>query len=227
MIVVTQIKAARALLGWTQSDLAKAANLSLPAVNNIERSLSSPRKVTLEALEIALTKGGVEFIDNIGVQLRQVELNIQTIEGPDWLKRYDEVIISQMNGSDDEIVQFSCDEKMWMVHGSTSNHHYFDHRDKVNFKERILVPKSQDFITNLQRVYRYHDDTLFGKVSWQVFGPYVSQILWVKGMVILVRSQTMADAQRAIFEELWKGGKPYTDEQWRKLKKWYPPESLL
>ncbi|MBP9868706.1 MAG: helix-turn-helix transcriptional regulator, partial [Alphaproteobacteria bacterium] len=48
MIVLTQIKAARALLGWTQENLAKVAKLSLPAVNNLERGLTTPRRETLE-----------------------------------------------------------------------------------------------------------------------------------------------------------------------------------
>lgn len=223
MIVVTQIKAARALLGWTQNDLAREAGLSLPAINNIERNLASPRKETLQAIENALVLGGVDFIAQSGVQLRPLELSIQTIEGPDWLNKYDEIIISEMKGPDDEIVQFSCDEQQWMVHGSTTNHHYFIHRDKVQFKERIVVPKSQSFVTNLRSVYRCHHDDLFGQTNWQVFGPYVSHIVWMQQKIVLIRSTALAETQRAMFEELWKGAKPFTDAQWKSLKRWESP----
>lgn len=223
MIVVTQIRAARALLGWTQGDLAKAASLSLPAVNNIERCLTTPRHETLLAIEEALSTGGVEFIDQSGVRLRRLELNTQIIEGPNWLKHYDDIIIAYMKGPDDEIVQFSCDEELWMVYGSTTNCNYFHHRNKVHFKERILVPQSMAFASNDRPVYRCHEDALFANTSWQVFGPYVAHIAWMKQQVVLVRSPSLAATQRAMFEMLWRGAKPLTDAQWKKMKKWHPP----
>ncbi len=42
LATLPQIRAARALLNWTQGDLAKAAKLSLAAVNNLERDASNP-----------------------------------------------------------------------------------------------------------------------------------------------------------------------------------------
>lgn len=224
MIVVTQIKAARALLGWTQSDLAKHSGLSLPAINNIERNLVSPRKETLQAIEEALTLAGVDFIEQSGVQLRPLELDVKIIEGPNWLGEYDKVIISELNGPDDEIIQLSCDEQLWMVYGSTTNHLYFEHREKVHFKERIIIPKSQKFVTNLRRVYRCHNDKLFGETNWQVFGPYVSQIIWSQQCVLLTRCTVLANAQRALFEGLWAEAQPLTDTQWNKLTKWTQPK---
>jgi transcriptional regulator with XRE-family HTH domain len=223
MIVLTQIKAARALLGWTQEDLAKVAKLSLPAVNNLERGLTTPRRETLEAIEAALVTGGIDFIDQSGVRLRPPELDVKLIEGQNWLTEYDDLIISHMNGPDDEICQFSCDEHLWMVYGPTTNHYYIFHRNKTHFRERILVPESQSFVTNLRHVYRCYKNNLFGSVSWQVFGPYVAQIVWARKQIVLTRSWPLADAQRALFDELWGLGKPFSDEQWDKAQKWEPP----
>lgn len=62
MISASQIRAARALLGWTQGHLAKTASLSLAVVNNVERSVTDPRRSTLVAIQAALENGGVEFI---------------------------------------------------------------------------------------------------------------------------------------------------------------------
>lgn len=225
MIVVTQIKAARALLGWTQNDLAKHASLSLPSINNIERNLVSPRYETLKAIEQALIEGGVDFIDQSGVQLRPSELNIEIIEGPNWLGEYDKYIISEMKSAESEIVQFSCDEQNWMIYGSTTNHLYFEHREKTSFRERIIIPKSQKFVTNLRSVYRCYDDELFGEINWQVFGPYFSQIIWSQQKIILIRNTRLADAQRAIFNKLWSDASPLTDAQWEKFKKWTQPTS--
>eukprot|EP01037_Dinobryon_pediforme_P031638 gene31638-36231_t len=62
MISARQIRAARALLGWSQQDLADKAIVSLNAVVRIETGKVDPRLSTLTAIEAALTKGGVEFI---------------------------------------------------------------------------------------------------------------------------------------------------------------------
>jgi transcriptional regulator with XRE-family HTH domain len=62
MISATQIRAARALLGWTQGHLAKTASLSLAVVNNVERNVTDPRRSTLEAIQRALENSGIEFL---------------------------------------------------------------------------------------------------------------------------------------------------------------------
>lgn len=62
MITPRQIRAARALLGWSQQQLADKAIVSLNAVTRLERSEVDPRVSTLEAVEKAIRKAGVEFI---------------------------------------------------------------------------------------------------------------------------------------------------------------------
>lgn len=75
VISARQIRAARALLGWSQAALAEAAGLSLAALNNAERGVTDPRKSTIDKIEAALKKGGVQFIaengGGPGVRLRQ------------------------------------------------------------------------------------------------------------------------------------------------------------
>jgi transcriptional regulator with XRE-family HTH domain len=66
-VLIEQLRAARGLLGWSQSDLADRAGLSLPTVKRVESGIG-PR-VSDEArakLRIALESGGVEFIDENG-----------------------------------------------------------------------------------------------------------------------------------------------------------------
>ncbi len=61
MITTRQIRAARALLGWSQQQLADKAILSLNAINRLERGHVDPRLSTLMAVHRALTKAGIEF----------------------------------------------------------------------------------------------------------------------------------------------------------------------
>lgn len=72
----SQIRAARALIGAKQSDLARAAGVSLATLNNIERGVGDPRSSTLERIETALAGAGVEFEDDAEretVTLRRID----------------------------------------------------------------------------------------------------------------------------------------------------------
>lgn len=63
MISPAQIRAARALIGWKQTDLASASGVSEMSVKNIERGVTDPRASTLQALQSALEDAGVVFLD--------------------------------------------------------------------------------------------------------------------------------------------------------------------
>jgi transcriptional regulator with XRE-family HTH domain len=74
-ITSEQFRAARALLGWSQTKLAMKAEMSLPTVKRVESDWGV--RVSEEArcaLQRALVSGGIEFIDEngggVGVRLR-------------------------------------------------------------------------------------------------------------------------------------------------------------
>lgn len=62
MIDSSQIKAARALLGWKQSDLAARSGVSEISIKNIERGATDPRASTLRAVQEAFEAAGVIFL---------------------------------------------------------------------------------------------------------------------------------------------------------------------
>jgi transcriptional regulator with XRE-family HTH domain len=63
VITPAQTRAARALLGWTQTELAAAAGLGVVAVKSFERGRSDPRFSTLTKIQHALDAAGVIFFD--------------------------------------------------------------------------------------------------------------------------------------------------------------------
>jgi transcriptional regulator with XRE-family HTH domain len=62
LLSTRQIKAARALLGWTRKDLANKSGLSPETVKNIEHSIYLPRKETLSTLVDTFACNGVQFV---------------------------------------------------------------------------------------------------------------------------------------------------------------------
>lgn len=76
MLTPAQLRAARALVGWTRADLAKKSGTSAPTVQAFEALGSDPKLSTLNKWYRALEKAGVEFIDDDaergpGVRFRQ------------------------------------------------------------------------------------------------------------------------------------------------------------
>jgi transcriptional regulator with XRE-family HTH domain len=76
MIEASQVRAARALIGWSQSELAGAAGLPLPMVERFETG--APDQVPADAvakMRAALESAGVAFIakngGGLGVRLRK------------------------------------------------------------------------------------------------------------------------------------------------------------
>jgi transcriptional regulator with XRE-family HTH domain len=75
-VSIRQIKAARALLAWSQEELAIAAGVSVPTIKRLEagEGVLGGRTETGEIILKALSSAGVEFIHEngggVGVRLR-------------------------------------------------------------------------------------------------------------------------------------------------------------
>jgi transcriptional regulator with XRE-family HTH domain len=76
-VSIRQIKAARALLDWSQQELATAAGVSIPTIKRLEAQdgLLGGRSETGKKIRFALEAAGVEFIDEngggLGARLRK------------------------------------------------------------------------------------------------------------------------------------------------------------
>lgn len=74
---IRQVKAARALLSWSQEDLAQASGVSVPTIARLEAAdgVLGGRASTASAIFAALEQAGVIFLDGDGqgpgVRLRQ------------------------------------------------------------------------------------------------------------------------------------------------------------
>ncbi|MGV1768230.1 helix-turn-helix transcriptional regulator [Rhizobium rhizogenes] len=62
-----QCRGARAMLGWSQAELAKAANVSRQTVADFERGAHIPISNNLASMITAFQEAGIEFIRENGV----------------------------------------------------------------------------------------------------------------------------------------------------------------
>jgi hypothetical protein len=76
LITIAQIRGARGLLSWSQTDLANAAAVSVPSIKRLEgHGLIKASDDLRAAVQHALEKAGIEFIaengGGVGVRLRK------------------------------------------------------------------------------------------------------------------------------------------------------------
>lgn len=57
-----QCRAARALLNWSQRELADRAGIGIVTLRQLEAGVNEPRRATLEVVKRALESAGVSFI---------------------------------------------------------------------------------------------------------------------------------------------------------------------
>lgn len=62
--IISFIKSARAVLGWSQADLAEHSGVSLVAIARLETDAVSPRLSTIVKIKEAFTQAGVRAIDD-------------------------------------------------------------------------------------------------------------------------------------------------------------------
>lgn len=66
-----QCRGARAMLGWSQDELARAANIARQTVADFERGARIPIANNLASMVAALQGAGIEFLAENGIRLRQ------------------------------------------------------------------------------------------------------------------------------------------------------------
>lgn len=216
---VNQIRAARALLNWTQQDLAKAAKLSLAAVNNLERDASNPRLRTLTQIQSALEAHGVEFQNGPGVRLRGEVFNITTLDqGNVYASLLEEVVNSciaqniphacYMNVRDEDFV--AADPEAFKTMARRLRKH--------GLKDRVLVAegdKNLMFPPDIS-AYRWLPKELFGVSPFIVFGTKFAILLWGPPVrAVIMENPSVAVSYQQQFEFFWRQSKdpPFSEKQ--------------
>lgn len=209
-ITIEQIKAARALLGWDQRQLARAAGISLPALGNLERGAVTPRARTLSAIRRACERENIEFIDGPGVRRQREPLRIEQLEGPDALARLFEDFYATLRRGG-ELLVGGVSEAKFVRHNRAPLLGYLRrvHRHK-NIRVRLLVCEGdRTFIGKPESsVYRWVDRDTFGLVPYYIYRDKYAVLLWGPPLrIIITQNASLAETYRRQFESDWKRAK--------------------
>lgn len=157
MITAKQIRAARALLDWSQAQLAETAGVARVSVKNIETGATAPRKDTIAAIEKAFSDHGIEFLPGNGV--RQKDEIVKIFEGDEAEEQLLNDIYETMlrAGPGGEVLVYGLEE----VDLSGNPMAYalakaqIDRLIKAGVTERILGPEGNTNFLAPWRCYRW------------------------------------------------------------------------
>lgn len=208
MITAEQIKAARALLNWKQSDLARESGVSLPSINNIERNIGSPRLDTLQSIQTALRNCGIEFIGMDGVTRHKEIFEIREHHGEDFVRRMNDDLFSCMKGPNDIVYILGLDDRKYAAYSADEMLRYDEHHKKTNFTHKVLVKETETFFLSPIESYRLIAPELLGTIPHMVYKDRMALMMWEAQRGIIIRSQSIADTFLRQFEFLWDMARP-------------------
>lgn len=188
MPTIEQIRAARALLGWSQHDLADKADLSQTGIARIENGTNQPNTKTIEKIKAAFDAAEIEFLGSSGLRKRTGE--VRTLRGAEGFRIFmDDVYqtITQMGG---EICVYNVDEKNWIKWMGEEG--YKTHADRMkniskpyNFK--ILIEEDDNFfIASEIAKYKWFPKELFNRQSFYSYGNKLALINFMDNDVTIM-----------------------------------------
>lgn len=135
-----QIRAARAMLDWSQDMLAETAGVAKRTIVTIEQGSVAPRSDTMTAIQTALEKHGIEFISGGGVRPRDDLIKIFEGDGAEELLLNDIYETMLLDQGNKEVLIYGLDEisenENPQAYGLAKAQ--LDRLTKAGIKERII-----------------------------------------------------------------------------------------
>ncbi len=199
-----QMRAARALLQWTQEDIAEKSGVSLQTIKNTESDRSYPHAKSMDAIQRSFEDAGVEFTDRSGVKLKEDFVNVLT--GDSAMERFFDDIYSVMqknNGGD--VLICGVEEKAYTDLDSNLVERHLDRMEKLGtVKQKVLCRHGDYNFTVPYAEYRWLQEEAFFSAPFYVYGDKLAVILWGNPQkIIILNFMQMAKAYANQFKILW------------------------
>jgi transcriptional regulator with XRE-family HTH domain len=209
MLTPSQIRAARALLGWEALELSRRTGLSNKTISNIETAHTQPHAASIERIEAVFSEAGVEFLPNQGLRFKPSEIDL--FEGPERFLDFYEIVYDHMKRHGGKICISGVDETLFAKY-QTNQKDYIERvtklqKDRDDIKVFILIREGDtNFVASKYAEYRWQNRDNFDPTPFYVFGDYLALISFQADptpKVILIRSWPFAEAYRKQFMEVW------------------------
>lgn len=207
MPTIDQIRAARALLNWSQSDLATRAHLSQTGIARIENGVNAPNTSTMEKIIHAFDEAGLEFIGDRGVERRQRD--IKRYRGAAEFRAFFDDVYHTAKAMGGEICLFNGVPTLlqkWL-----GAEWYQFHAERMTaikdlFDFKVIVREGEKaFIGRGFAEYRWFPAEQFHEKTIYVYGNKIAFISFSDDdvMVVQIDEEEAAESFRILFKAAW------------------------
>lgn len=206
-ITTAQIRGARGILGWSQSDLSERTGISATSIGSIENGSSTPRESSLIKIRAAFESSGIEFIGREGVKVRTG--NVKTFTGKRCFWEFYEDIYQTALKHPGKILVSNVDERKFekLLSDDQINTHTKRMKGVAGLSYNILIKHGDTFFMadGDYAVYKWQPHELFSTVPFYVYGKKLAFLLFQEEPTVIVLDYPgIADAYRLQFDAIWK-----------------------
>ena len=210
MLTHSLIKAARNLLGWRQEDLAAKSGISVPAINKLERGITSPRQFTLETIQQTFEREGLEFIEGPGLRLTDNIFNIKTLSGSTApIRLWGDIIETLKPSKSKDLMLSGLDESQWIPYKEEIDMRLKECK-KLNISWRALIKHGDTNFApaaDIKENYRWISKELFTQIPHYIYKDKLALVSLASPIrIIIIQHKLIAESYRAQFEQNWKNG---------------------
>jgi len=217
MISFHQIKAARALLDWSQNELAELVDVSLPTLRNIEKG-GGAKQETLKKIKTTFELNGIEFTDSDG--LRRRSTNLRTLQGQQGYWDFYDDVYETVKKSGGDILVSNVDERefdRWLgERWEVQKNRMIALSKEKDLNLRILVKEGDRHFTVPEYAeYRWTPKDRFSEIPFYVYGKKLAIILFEPENVsiFVIDNPKIADAYTKQFNVMWDQAIHIPDDQ--------------
>ena len=205
MIDFRQIRAARALLNWSQADLARAAGMAASSVKNIESETSTARRDSLGLIHNAFDCNGVEFLPSSGVRFKNQIVAVHDGKRA-TTELLDSIYAHVQTSPDREVCIIGLDETFSVeTDGAQMLANHIERLTKAGVKERILICEGDTRFLNAPESYRWLPPQYFTRnAPIYVYGDRIAiHSGSLKRRTVILEQKALAQHMRMLFSLLW------------------------
>lgn len=202
MIDDKQLRAARALLDWSQEKLAEVSGVARATIKNLENRSTLPRLETAVSLQRTLEKSGIEFLPNSGVRLK--DRLVDTFEGDDANRILVEDIYETLRDTGGEIlIAFVNEERGLKALGADFLEEQFRKRRESKITHRLLIHPNEQHIFPPLEMYRIIPEEYFSNHPFFIYGPKLALLCTEPSRVVILNDERFAESARKLFNFIW------------------------
>lgn len=204
-----QIKAARALLNWSQDNLAEASELSIATIRKIESGNTSPRGKTNKQIRNSLEKVGLEFWEPGGVRYRPEEIRV--FEGIEGAKEFYEDIYQTLSKNGGEALVLTPDSTRVLRSDPFKDFAHMHSKRMAKIKtiskvKCIQTDNHEQLAAPEYCEYRFLSPSATGPIWYYIHGDKVSFRIFRDNIfpkAIVITSKELSEQFREHFYALW------------------------